>query len=180
MLNVICDTREQKAFTFEKYLDVVVHRAALSEGDYSLAGCEHSIALERKELGDLVNCLSHDRARFERELIRLRPYPVKAVMVEASMLDVSRHRYQSKMLPEAVLQSVFTFTVRYGIPFLFCCTRAGAEYACHSILAKYAREVRKQADAVGGLVAPPRASMISRNRQTGTACPTRFRVILNH
>lgn len=155
MLNVVVDTREQRPFLFEKYPDVAVHRAALAEGDYSLQGWEHSIALERKSLDDLVQSLSHERPRFEREVVRLKPYPVKAVLVEGSLLDVSRHRYRSRMTPETVLQSVFTFWVRYGIPFLFCCTRDGGEYAAHAMLTKYARELQKQDAALSAMERGP-------------------------
>ena len=148
MLNVVIDSREQLPYCFEKFQDVVIHRGALAEGDYSLLGCEHSISIERKELGDLVNCLSHDRDRFTKELNRLRPYPFRCVIVEASLTDIARHRYRSNMLPQAALQSVFALMVRFNIPFLFTDNRGGGEYAVYSLLAKYARELQKQADAV--------------------------------
>jgi ERCC4-type nuclease len=95
-LQIIVDTREQRPWTFENY-NVTVKRAGLRSGDYSLAGHEDQIALERKSLDDLVQSLSHGRDRFEREVERLSALSFAAVLVEASAEDIARHRYQSMM-----------------------------------------------------------------------------------
>ena len=143
-MRIVADTREQRPFPFAKY-EVEVERAALPSADYSLPGFEDRAAIERKELGDLVGCLmGGGRERFERELRRLSIYELKAVVIEASMRDVADGLYRSEMKPHAVLQSVFAFQVRYNVPFLFCSDRAGAEYATHSLLAKYAAEIESR------------------------------------
>ncbi|MDQ7830269.1 MAG: ERCC4 domain-containing protein [Desulfovibrionaceae bacterium] len=139
-LQIICDTREQKPWTFENY-NVTVVRAGLRSGDYSLAGHEHEIALERKSLDDLVQSLSHGRTRFEAEIERLSAISFAAVLVEASAEDVARHRYQSQMNPASVMQSMFSWTVRYRVPFLLCGSRRAAEYAAHGLLSKYQKHV---------------------------------------
>lgn len=140
-MRIIADTREQRVFTFAKY-EAEVERAALPTADYSLPGFEDRVGIERKELGDLVSCLmGANRERFERELHRLSAYDLKAVVVEASMRDVADGLYRSEMKPHAVLQSVFAFQVRYAVPFLFCGDRAGAEYTCFWLLAKFMREI---------------------------------------
>ena len=118
-------------------------RAALPAGDYSLAGFADKIAVERKSLNDLIGCLmGKDRDRFERELARAGSFERFAVVVEAALHDVSAGRYRSEMKPHAVLQSVTAFYVRYGIPFLFCGDRAGAEYITFSVLEKFAYEIQ--------------------------------------
>jgi hypothetical protein len=40
-------------------------------GDYSIAGCEESFAIERNTIFDPVSCCTADRDRFKRELHRL-------------------------------------------------------------------------------------------------------------
>ncbi len=120
-------------------------RAALPTGDYSLPGFEDRAAIERKSIDDLVGCLKSDnRDRFERELARARHYELFAVVVEATLEDVSKGRYRSEMKPHAALQSIFAFQVRYQVPFLFCGSRAGAEYTTYSLLTKYLQEIGKR------------------------------------
>lgn len=140
-LHVIIDTREQLPFPFasDKYPSQV-ERGTLKTGDYSLAGLEHCVAIERKSLDDLIGCLIVGRDRFERELDRARSLECFAVVIEASLEDVSRHRYNSRMDPHAALQSVLAFQVRYRCPFVWAGTRAGAEYATYWTLEKYQRE----------------------------------------
>lgn len=141
---IIIDTREQAPFDFTRYPDVQVERGTLTTGDYSLAGFESVIACERKELNDLIACLQNgNRERFEKELARGATLHRFAVLVEASLEDISRHRYRSLMEPKAALQSVFAFSIRFGTNFLFCGNRAGAEYACYSLLSKFLTELQK-------------------------------------
>lgn len=138
---VLIDTREQAPFTFQRF-DVQTERTGLPTGDYSVAGFEDRVAIERKELNDLVACLmGKNRERFERELARLRHYELAAVVCEGSWQDLAAGRYRSEMKPEAVLQSVLAFQVRYRVPFLMAGTRAAAEYLTHGLLSKYLREI---------------------------------------
>jgi DNA excision repair protein ERCC-4 len=147
---ILCDTREQQPYTFERFAGVTVHRAGLESGDYSLPGHEHLVAVERKELNDFIACLTTGRDRFERELHRLRPYLLKAVVIESSMEDVGKGRYKSQMKPQAALQSIMAFMVRYSIPFIFAGTRRGGEYVTHGLLWKYVQEQEKRYKAIQG------------------------------
>ena len=141
---ILTDTREQKPYSFTTY-QTTTAAAALSCGDYSLKGFQDRVAVERKSLADLIGCLTgKDRTRFEKELARAGSYERFAVVVEASLQDISGRRYRSAMEPHAVLQSVTAFYIRYGIPFLFCGDRGGAEYLTHSILQKFAYEIEKR------------------------------------
>lgn len=138
---LVQDTREQAPLDFRRWPDVVVEVAGLPQGDYSLAGLEDRCAVERKSLDDLLGCLTGEgRERFERELARARGLDAFAVVVEASFQDMAEGRYRSKMKPHAALQSVLAFQVRYRVPFLWCGTRAGAEYAAYHFLRHYLRE----------------------------------------
>jgi DNA excision repair protein ERCC-4 len=135
-MRILIDTREQAPFTFKGY-DVEPETATLPVGDYSLPGFQDSAALERKSLNDLIGCLmGKDRDRFERELARGRHHDLFMVVVEASLADVSQGRYRSDIKPQAALQSIITFQVRYRIPFVWAGNRTGAEYMTYSFLAK--------------------------------------------
>lgn len=67
-----------------------------------------------------------------------------AVMVEASLDDVSKGRFRSEMKAHAVLQSIAAFQVRYRVPFIWAGNRSGAEYMTYSLLSKYKEEIEKR------------------------------------
>lgn len=138
------DSREQNPFLFEGY-QAMPEPATLPVGDYSLPGFEERAAVERKSLDDLIGCLmGKDRERFEKELARGRHYDLFVVVVEASLADVSQGCYRSDMRPQAALQSIIAFQVRYRVPFVWAGNRAGAEYVTFSMLQKYLREIEER------------------------------------
>ena len=140
-MRILIDTREQAPFDFKGY-DVTPETATLSCGDYSIPGFEDRAAIERKSLNDLIGCLMNsNRDRFERELARGWHYDLFAVVVEANLSDVSQGTYQSAMRPQAALQSIIAFQVRYRTSFIWAGNRAGAEYVTHGLLSKYLREI---------------------------------------
>lgn len=142
---LLVDSREQAPFTFDRWPDLQIQTAALPAGDYSLPGFEDRAAVERKELNDLVSCFMGDnRTRFEKELARARRYELFAVVIEAGLEDLAKANYRSNMKPHAVLQSMTALFVRYGIPFLFCGNRSGAEYMTYSLFSKYLYEIEKR------------------------------------
>lgn len=83
---ILMDSREQRPFAFSgpRYEGVAVETGTLAVGDYSLAGLTDRVAVERKELSDLVQCLGRERERFERELQRGAALDAFAVVVEAA------------------------------------------------------------------------------------------------
>jgi DNA excision repair protein ERCC-4 len=140
-MRILVDSREQMPFPFTGY-DVAPETATLPVGDYSLPGFTDRAAIERKSLDDLIGCLmGGNRERFERELHRGRHYDLFAVVVEAPLADVSGGKYRSEMKPQAALQSLITFQVRYRLSIVWAGNRAGAEYMTFSLLAKYLREI---------------------------------------
>jgi ERCC4-type nuclease len=129
-VTVIVDTREQLAYTFDPdRIDVV--RRALPAGDYSLAGEEHRVAVERKSLEDLVSTLIRGRDRFRRELRLLAGYEHACVVVEAELREVLLGRFRSGAHPHAILGAVLSIAIDHGIPVFFCsdrqCARAFVE-----------------------------------------------------
>jgi ERCC4-type nuclease len=138
-MKILIDTREQKPYSFET--DSVTGK--LDTGDYSISGLENHVSIERKELNDLIGCLSKGRDRFERELQRAKGLDYFCLVVEADLSDIAKGDYRSKMLPRAVLQSLMTFSIRYKMPIWFCGNRQYAERITESLLVKYCRELEK-------------------------------------
>ena len=141
---IVADTREQLPYTFNKWT-VDIKEEALSTGDYSLPGFEDKVGIERKTIDDLVGCLmGKNRDRFEKELARAKSYELFAVIIEADLITLSQGNYQSNMKSHSAIQTITAFHIRYGIPFLFCGNRSGAEYMTYSLLQKYLYEIEKR------------------------------------
>ena len=72
---LIIDSMEQKPYSFKAFRKwfVAIERRKLPAGDYSIAGLEDRVAVERKSLQDLFNCCSpyHSREAFVRACERL-------------------------------------------------------------------------------------------------------------
>jgi ERCC4-type nuclease len=143
-MKILIDTREQKPYSFET--EAVT--GTLATGDYSVCGLENHVSIERKELNDLIGCLSQGRERFERELFRAKSLDYFALVVEADLSDIAKGAYRSKMLPRAVLQSLMTFSIRYKMPIFFCGNRGNGQVVTESLLVKYCREVEKTWKAI--------------------------------
>lgn len=104
-MRIVIDSREQQPYTFRGY-DIQIELGTLLTGDYSLAGFTDRIAIERKELSDLIQCLSWERERFSREMQRAKGYDFFAVIIEASWQAMAEGNYRSRMKPQAACQSV--------------------------------------------------------------------------
>lgn len=146
---IVVDSREQCPFSFthERY-EAQVQPGTLTVGDYSLAGLEDKVAVERKSLSDLVMCLGRERERFERELMRGAALDAFAVVCEGSWLELARGEYRSQLNPHAACQSVLAFTARYRVPFLFAGSRGAAEYMTWGFLRQYLESARKRWKAI--------------------------------
>jgi len=140
---IICDTREQLPYHFSDF-DCNVIRAGLPIGDYSLQGFTDQVAVERKTLNDLLGSLTRGRDRFEKELSRARHYQLFAVVIEGTFNDIRQGRYRSKIHPNAVLQSIIAWTIRYNVQFIWAGDRDGGEYFTYSVLSKYLYEIDRR------------------------------------
>lgn len=146
-LRIVQDSREQAPFRFENF-HAVVEVAGLEAGDYSLAGFERRIAIERKSLPDLVSCLGPERKRFEAELARLRGFDSCAVVVEQSQAVLRLGQYRSRMDAGAAWQSVIALAMRYRVPFFWAENRADAERICFDCLRHFARDRWRELQAL--------------------------------
>jgi ERCC4-type nuclease len=145
-MKIIRDSREQSPFHFDdtRFEGVEVQEGTLSTGDYSLAGLESRVAVERKSLPDFLASNSTGRDRFERELARARGLDAFMVVVEAPFSDVVTGNCRSRMQPKAAVQTAYSFMPRYRATFHFAQSRAWAEYATFHFLRHYARQVEKE------------------------------------
>lgn len=131
---IAIDSREQRPYKFETPSMV----ETVPIGDYSLVGLENNIAIERKELNDLIGCLTTGRERFERELHRGKSLDYFALVIESSLSDIANGRYRSEMNPKSAIQSLLAFSVRYYLPIFFCENREYGARVTESLLMKYA------------------------------------------
>jgi len=116
-ITAIIDTREQAPLDLQYKLG---HRlksevGTLYTGDYSIKGLEHHVAIERKSLDDLMGCIGKGRDRFEREIIRLKGYPVRGIVIEASWSQIELGSYRSRVKPNAAIGTLMGW-IAQGIP----------------------------------------------------------------
>lgn len=146
-MRILIDTREQNPYSFTAF-PVEVEKGTLSTGDYSIPGFTDEVAIERKELGDLIGCLSHDRERFTRELERLRGYQSAALLIEAPFSFIKGGRYRSKMNPDAAVQSLFSIMQYYRLPIFFAADREAGERFVFDYLRHFIRHAQERYKAI--------------------------------
>ena len=84
---VVVDDRERLPYEFPSWVP-----GRLQTGDYSLAGFETQVAVERKSKEDAYRSLGTDRGRFYAEFERLSKFRYPALVIESSLPDFrSKH-----------------------------------------------------------------------------------------
>ena len=126
-IELLIDTREQKIpsipTVFEGY-NVKIHRAALPTGDYSVRGFAgigdepKGITIERKQHWDEFarNCRTKDRPRFERELMRMRFFSTRVLLICQTMDELYMGGLRTRMPPHVIEANFKGLTQRHGIP----------------------------------------------------------------
>lgn len=143
-MKIIIDSREQLPYKFQ----TPAIRGTLHTGDYSIAGLENFISIERKSLDDLVGCLCIGRQRFERELHRGKALDFFALVIEASLSDLVNGNFRSKMTPKSAIQSLMAFSIRYRLPVFFVENRKYGARITESLLLKYSKEMQKRVETI--------------------------------
>lgn len=147
-MKIITDTREQMPYQFKRYPGVELISGTLTTGDYSIPGFTDEVAIERKELPDLMGCLTHDRERFARELERLRGYHSAALLIEAPFAAIKAGRYRSRMSPDAAVQSILSIMQRYRMPVFFAADRTAGEAFVYDFLRHFIRHAAERYKAI--------------------------------
>jgi DNA excision repair protein ERCC-4 len=134
---IVIDSREQTPLRFT----LPTTRATLTTGDYSLVGLEHLVTVERKSLPDLLACIGHGRDRFKRELARMRAFPFRVLVVEASFADIEAGTWRSQLKPSHVSGAIASWTGRYALPTMLVGSHAAAGRFVERFLINAARQI---------------------------------------
>ena len=135
---IVIDTREIEPYGF----DCPTVRRKLEAGDYSVAGLESAVAVERKSLGDFVSTVIHHFERFAVELQKLFELDAACVVVEADLDDVLRGLAAGDCRgasPESVLGAAVHISLRYGVPVFWCGSRQAARALVDAYLRMFVR-----------------------------------------
>ena len=138
-IKIVIDRREKASWAFS----IPTIPGTLSTGDYSIYGLEDYISIERKELGDLCNCLGAHRERFIRELERAKAFEYFGLIIEADFKTIRKGLYTSLIKSGSIIGSLFTFEHRYGIHVHFAGSHAHGAEICEQLLTKYVLEKQK-------------------------------------
>lgn len=143
---VVIDTREKCPFSFDPAkVDTIID--TLATGDYSLWMHTGEVALERKTIDDYVHCLLRERERFFRELERMREYPLRAVIIEASWMDIHEHRYVSRADPASIFAWTCCLMVDYQLPVIMAENHAIASRVAQRMICRWAENLERNCEA---------------------------------
>ena len=137
----VVDSREQRPLDLSP-MRVVTD--TLPTGDYSVRYLERIVAIERKSVSDLLGCVGSQRVRFEREVQRLRAYPVRAIVVEATWTLIEAGDWRSAVTPQAALGSLLGW-VADGVPVVMAGDRTRAAQLVRRLLCIAARRRYREA-----------------------------------
>lgn len=142
---VLVDTRERQPFALHENHPNWIgseRRGTLKTGDYTVEGMEGLLALERKNLPDLVACIVTYRKRFIASCERLSRFRWKAILIEATYEDI-KHGWEETGIPSAVHPNSVCGTLdaieaKLGIPVIYTSThRALATERAASWISKH-------------------------------------------
>ena len=129
---IIIDSREGYPYRFENSIV-----KALKAGDYSIEGLEDRITVERKSKQDAYASLGRGRVRFEKELQRLSKYDYAAIVIESDLRSFLEAPAFTMMNPKAAINSLISWSVKYGIHIFFASDRRYAKAVTYRILEKF-------------------------------------------
>ena len=150
-ITVIVDTREQAPLNISMY---ETELGTLPVGDYGIKNfsdwnCPDFI-VERKSISDLVGSLTCGRTRFMREIMKLRQFRFKALLIEGTREDIVAGEYQSKASPASVIGSLDAICVRTGVHVFWCRDSEGAARQLESLVRQFARGIEKDWNRLRG------------------------------
>lgn len=148
---VLVDTREQAPWDFSglegggpqagRPLIVETRVETLASGDYSIAGCEARMAIERKSVADWFGSIGKGRERFEREMERLSKLDFAAVVIEGGWHEiVLEPPSNTKVTGKMSSKTIASWCQRYGVHFFPMTSRRHAELFTFSLLEMYWRQ----------------------------------------
>jgi len=119
---IVIDQQEKLPLT--RYFDPAKVRVEtgihLETGDYSLAGATHLLAIERKHLSDLLNCVTSERDRFMDQCRRLKNYPSRFLIVESTRSNIEAGGYDRLVGTKSIINTLLGIGVRWNICVVYC------------------------------------------------------------
>lgn len=139
---ILQDSREQCPIAWTSNVQVEI--AGLKTGDYSIKGLEDHVAIERKNgIDELAMCFGCARERFQAELLRLRSYRCKAVLIQGSLRQILDHNYRNRMEPASIIGTMASWQLRYGVPFNLCDDAEGVSTMALALMRNYYRQCQE-------------------------------------
>lgn len=120
----IIDTREQNPLSFRRFrgwFERIEYRA-LALGDYSIEGMERSCVVERKDLADLIQSFTTNRAIFVNRLRRMSQASQSLLVVTAPLGEIKSEYPYRAASPNRITQSLIAVLAGLRVPFL--CTES--------------------------------------------------------
>ena len=139
------DTREQHPAPLSGFPVEVV---GLPVGDYGVRGFSDwdrpAFIIERKSLADLIASLTRGRARFMREVEKMRAFGFAALVIEAERRQVSLGQYRSQATPQSILASLDAIAVRAGVHVYWAGSPEGCARQIEGLVRQFVRGFEKQ------------------------------------
>jgi ERCC4-type nuclease len=120
----IIDTREQNPLSFRRFRGwfARIEYRALPLGDYSVEGMESSCVVERKDLADLIQSFTTNRAVFVKRLRRMSRLPHSLLVVTAPLSEIKSEYPYRAANPNRITQSLIAVLAGLRLPFI--CTES--------------------------------------------------------
>jgi ERCC4-type nuclease len=117
---LVADTREQNPLSFARFKSwfAGIETRPLTLGDYSVAGMEDSCVVERKDLSDLVNSFTQNRAVFLARLRRMSVLPYSLLIVTAPLSQIKSAYPYGGASPNRITQSLIAVLAGLRLPFV--------------------------------------------------------------
>ena len=117
---LLVDTREQDPFDFSRFQGWFsgIEKRTLKLGDYTAGGLEEVCVVERKELGDLVQSFSGNRAVFVERLRTMSRFPHSLLVITAPLSQIKSPYPHSQINPNRITQSLIATLAGLRVPFL--------------------------------------------------------------
>jgi ERCC4-type nuclease len=123
---VLVDTREKKPLPlYANHPNWIGGelRQTLKTGDYTVAGMESLLCLERKSISDIVACTVANRCRFIAACARMASFTWKAILIEATIEDIKQgfdaFDVPSGVHPNAVCGTLDAIEAKFSIPIIY-------------------------------------------------------------
>ena len=125
---ILVDTRERQPYPLaEEHPNWIgaVKPATLKTGDYSVAGMESVLALERKSMADAIQSSIAGRTRFIRACARLAEFRWKAILIEGTYEQMKAFYLDqdedlcTEAHPNAVCGTYDAIEAKFGIPIIY-------------------------------------------------------------